>query len=139
MRRTAADMNNKTASFNESPSYVFLHEDAFETYFEPYRHPNTTANVWNDVGLSAYGKDWETLKEVSPDYVWTVIESEGDRWITPGFHVVNRVCYLITKKPHMFLPFEFKSAWRPTSLTPLGLLRQMNKIKRTFTMNNIAI
>ncbi|MEO6291313.1 MAG: hypothetical protein ABIO88_01680 [Burkholderiaceae bacterium] len=132
-------MNNKTASFHESQPYVFLHEDAFETYFEPYRHPNTIANVWNDLGLSAHGKDWETLKEVSPDYVWTVIESEGDRWITPGFHVVNRVCYLITKKPHMFLPFEFKSAWRPTSLTSLGLLRQMNKIKRTFAINNIAI
>ena len=132
-------MNTKTLIFNETKPYVFLHEDAFEAYFEPYRHPNATGDVWNDLGLSAYGKDWETLKEVSPDYVWTVIESEGDRWITPGFHVVNRLCYLITKKPHMFLPFEFKSAWRPTSLTPLGLLRQMNKIKRIFTINNIAI
>ena len=82
-------MNNKTVSIHESQPYVFLHEDAFETYFEPYRDPNTTANVWNDLGLSAYGKDWETLKEVSPNYVWMVIESEGDRWITPGFHVVK--------------------------------------------------
>ena len=132
------DINNKTTNNHDSLHYVFLHEDAFEAYFEPCRHPNTMANVWNDLGLSAYGKDWETLKEVSPNYVWTVIESEGDRWITLGFHVVNRVGYLITKKPHMFLPFEFKSAWRPTFLTPLGLLRQMNKIRRTFAINNIA-
>lgn len=139
MRQTVANMSDEVVNTNEPQPYVFLHEDAFEAYFEPYRHPNTTSSVWNDLGLAAYGKDWEILKTVSSDYVWTVVESEGDRWITPGFHVVNRVCYLITKKPHMFLPFEFKSAWRPTFLTPLGLLRQINIIKRTFTINNIAV
>jgi hypothetical protein len=139
LKQIAIDMNNETISINETQAFVFLHEDAFEAYFEPYQHSNAISNIWNDLGLSAYGKEREMLKTVSPNYVWTVVESEGDRWITPGFHVVNRVCYLITKKPHMFLPFEFKSAWRPTFLTPLGLLRQVNKIKRTFTINNIAI
>jgi hypothetical protein len=129
----------ETVNSNESQPYVFLHEDAFYAYFEPYRHPDATCNVWNELGLSAYGKDWATLKTVSSDYVWTVVDCDGDQWITPGFHVVNRVCYLITRKPHMFLPFEFKSARRPSSLTLLGLLRQVNKIKRTFTINNIAI
>jgi len=113
-----ADMTHAVLSTSESQPYVILHEDAFDAYFEPYRHPAATSNIWNDLGLTAYGKDWETLKTV---------------------HVVNRVCYLVTRKPHLFLPFEFKSAWRPTFLTPLGLLRQVNKIKRTFTTNNIAI
>jgi hypothetical protein len=132
------DMSNEAVDTHELQPYVFLHEDAFEAYFEPYRHPAATSNIWNDLGLIAYGKDWKTLKTVSSDYVWTVVECEGDQWITPGFHVVNRVCYLVTKKPHLFLPFEFKSAGRPTFLTPLGLLRQVNKIKRTFATNNIA-
>ena len=123
---------------NESQPVVMLHEDAFEAYFEPYRHPVAESDIWNDLGLTAYGKDWATLKTVSSDYVWTVVDCDGDQLITPGFHVVNRVCYLITKKPHLFLPFEFKSARRPTLLTPLGLLRQVNKIKRTFTQNKIA-
>lgn len=131
-------MSIETVNSNESQPYVFLHEDAFEAYFEPYRHPDATSSIWNDLGLTAYGKDWATLKTVSSDYVWTVVDCDGDQWITPGFHVVNRVCYLVTRKPHMFLPFEFKSARYPTFLTSLGLLRQVNKIKRTFTINRIA-
>jgi hypothetical protein len=132
-------MSIETVNSNESQPYVFLHEDAFEAYFEPYRHPDATSSIWNDLGLTAYGKDCATLKTVSSDYVWTVVDCDGDQWITPGFHVVNRVCYLITRKPHMFLPFEFKSARRPTFLTSLGLKRQTNKIKRTFASNNVAV
>lgn len=130
-----ADMTLDAIRANASQPVVMLHEDAFEAYFEPYRHPAAETDIWNDLGLTAYGKDWATLKTVSSDYFWTVVDCDGDQWITPGFHVVNRVCYLITKKPHLFLPFEFKSARRPTFLTPLGLLRQVNKIKRTFTIN----
>jgi hypothetical protein len=134
-----SNISIETVNSNESQPYVFLHEDAFEAYFEPYRHPDATSSIWNDLGLSAYGKDWATLKTVSSDYVWTVVDCDGDQWITPGFHVVNRVCFLVTRKPHMFLPFEFKSAQRPTFLTSLGLKRQTNIIKRTFASNNIAV
>jgi hypothetical protein len=132
-------MSIATVNSNKSQPYVLLHEDAFEAYFEPYRHPDATSSIWNDIGLTAYGKDWATLKTVSSDYVWTVVDCDGDQWITPGFHVVNRVCYLVTRKAHMFLPFEFKSARRPTFLTTLGLKRQVGKIKRIFATNNIAI
>ena len=132
------DMSIETVNSNESQPYVLLHEDAFEAFFEPYRHPDATSSIWNDLGLTAYGKDWATLKTVSSDYVWTVVDCDGDQWIAPGFHVVNRVCYLVTRKPHKFLPFEFKSARRPTFLTSRGLLRQVNKIKRTFAINSIA-
>ena len=133
-----ADMALDAIRANASQPVVMLHEDTFEAYFEPYRHPAAETDIRNSMGLTAYGKDWETLKTVPSDYVWTVVDCDGDQLITPGFHVVNRVCYLITKKPHLFLPFEFKSARRPTLLTPLGLLRQVNKIKRTFTQNKIA-
>jgi hypothetical protein len=132
-------MSIEAANSNASQPYVLLHEDAFDAYFEPYRHPNATSSIWNDLGLTAYGKDWATLKTVSSDYVWTVVDCDGDQWITPGFHVVNRVCYLVTRKPHMFLPFEFKSARRPSFLTRLGLKRQVTKIKRAFASSNIAI
>lgn len=128
-----ADMTLDATRANASQPVVMLHEDAFEAYFEPYRHPASETDIWNNLGLTVYGKELATLKTVSSDYVWTVVDCDGDQWITPGIHVVNRVCYLVTKKPHMFLPFEFKSARRPTFLTPLGLLRQVNKIKLTFT------
>jgi hypothetical protein len=72
-------MTNDAVSTSESPPVVILHEDAFDAYFEPYRHPATASNIWNDLGLTAYGKDWETLKTVSSDYVWTVVECEGDQ------------------------------------------------------------
>ncbi len=122
---------------DNSPSTLMLHEDAFVAYFEPYRHPAAETDIWNNLGLTAYGRDWATLKTVSPDYVWTVVDSDGDQWITPGIHVVNRICYLVTRRPHLFLSLEFKSARRPTFLTPLGLKRQLSKINYAFASNRI--
>lgn len=104
-----------------------FHEDAFEEYFRPVR-PVVSA-VWGGYGLEAYGKDLETICNSDPNRVWTVVDGEGSsQWILPGFHHVNRICYLITEKPHHFVPVEVRV--RDDALTPLGLRRQVNRLAR---------
>jgi hypothetical protein len=48
--------------------------------------------------------DFEDVVNKSMNTVWTVVEAEDDdgreHWIAcPGFHVVNKMGYILTKKP----------------------------------------
>jgi len=109
-----------------------LHEDTFYDFFKPFRHPDAQHDIWGGHGLETFGKDLEMADQYDPNYVWTVVDGEFDsQWIVPGFHFVNRVCYLITKRAHRFIPIEFRIRGdRHSSLTPLGLRRQSLKVER---------
>ena len=48
---------------------LILHEDAFYAYFKPYRHPEAQNCIWGGHGLEHYGKDFEVVHRLSPDYV----------------------------------------------------------------------
>ena len=111
-----------------------LHEDAFYEYFKPYRHPDACHDIWGGLGLETFGKDLDTVRKLDVSYLWTVVEggSNNDQWITPGYHFVNRICYLVTEKSHQGIDVDFRVPSRLNSLTPIGLTRQMNKISRLF-------
>jgi hypothetical protein len=111
---------------------VVLYEDAFYEYFKPYRHPDSSHNIWGGLGLETFGKDLEIVRRLDDSYVWTVLDgdSSNDQWIIPGYHLVNRICYLVTEKSHNGIDVDFRVPSRLNSLTPLGLKRQINKIDR---------
>lgn len=109
-----------------------LHEDTFYEYFDPYRHPEAHFNIWGGIGLETFGKDIEIVRKIEPEYLWTVVDDgEGpDQWIATGYHHVNRVCYLITRRPHNWIPVEFRIPHRMTTLTPIGIRRQITVLER---------
>jgi hypothetical protein len=109
-----------------------LHEDAFYEHFVPYRHPNASHDIWGGDGLETFGSDMEIVKTFDSQFLWTVIDGDAGRdvWIAPGFHYVNRICHLVTKRAHHGIPVQFRVASPPTSLTPVGLTRQLRKIER---------
>ena len=76
----------------------------------------------------------ELVYRCDKNYLWTVLEDgiSDDYWIVTGFHYVNRICYLLTEVPHNSIPIDFRVKYRPrpTSLTELGLSRQISRIKR---------
>ena len=114
-----------------------LHEDAFYAYFKPYRHPEAQHSIWGGYGLENYGKDFEVVRRLSPDFVWTVVDGENDeQWITPGIHYVNRICYLVTEVPHAGPDVEFRCSRRMSTLTPLGLKRQLNKLRKVLALGD---
>ncbi|MGD1084468.1 MAG: hypothetical protein ABSA47_06910 [Verrucomicrobiota bacterium] len=45
------------------------------------------------------GQEWEAVRNGPPKNLWTLIECEGLWWISPGFHYVNRLGYLLTTEP----------------------------------------
>lgn len=108
-----------------------LHEDTFYEYFMPIRHPKARHKIWGDIGLETFGRDLEIAHQCDPHHLWTVLDGEmGCQWIVPGLQYVNRVCYLTTKRIHRWIPVEFRVRSDAHSLTPLGLRRQMLKVKR---------
>ncbi len=109
-----------------------FHEDVFYEYFKPFRHPDAQYEIWGGFGLESFGKDLETVKNHDPAYVWTVIDGESGsfQWIIAGAHHVNRVCYLITEVPHNWIDIEFRIGGRPSSLTALGLRRQITRLQK---------
>ena len=111
---------------------VVLHEDTFYEYFKPYRHPDACHDIWGGLGLETFGKDLETVRNLDESYLWTVLEgcSSNDEWIIPGYHFVNRICYLITEISHQGIVVDFRVRSRFSFLTPIGLSRQMNKVAR---------
>ncbi len=113
--------------------YLALHEDAFYEYYKPYRHPKSAHNIWGGHGLETFGSDLELVMTSDRNHLWTVLEdgSCDDYWIATGFHYVNRTCYLLTEVPHYWVPIDFRVRCRPpTSLTQIGLARQISRIKR---------
>ena len=117
-------------------SAVF-HEDVFYEFFRPFRHPSSHFNIWGSYGLETFGEDLQIVKNYAENFVWTVVDgSDGpDQWITPGFHFVNRVCYLLTEVPHNGAWVEFRVARSLRSLTPLGLARRISTLRRMMRAN----
>jgi hypothetical protein len=112
---------------------LLLHEDVFYDYFKPYRHPLAQHDIWGGHGLESFGEDWELVRTLDLDYLWTVVDagdSSDDQSITPGVRYVNRVCYLVTENPRYGLEVDFRCPYRFRSLKPLGLKRQINKLRR---------
>jgi len=107
-----------------------LHEDAFYEFFKPYRHAQAQFDIWGGVGLATFGEDLELVKSLPATHLWTVVDGDGDQWILPGIHTVNRICYLITEVPHDWREIEFRIPNRGYSLTSIGLKRQLNSLAR---------
>lgn len=114
-----------------------FHEDVFYEHFRPFRHPAARFDIWGGHGLETFGDDLQLAFEHDEHHVWTVVEGEQgtDQWIIPGFHRVNRICFLLTEVAHFDAPIEFRIERGPRSLTPIGLARRITTLKRILSEN----
>ena len=117
--------------------YSVFHEDVFYEHFRPFRHPLARYDIWGGHELETFGDDLQLAFNYDYDYVWTVVDGgEGpDQWIIPGFHHVNRICFLLTEVAHFDAPIEFRIERGPHSLTPIGLARRITTLKRILSEN----
>lgn len=51
-------------------------------------------------GNGSYLREYADVKDLDNHYVWTVMEGDDGTWVTDaGFHVVNKIGYLVTQNP----------------------------------------
>jgi len=117
-----------------------FHEDVYDAYFQPFRHPAAHFNIWGGHGLETFGDDFQAAKKYAPNFVWTVVDGceSPNQWITPGLHYVNRVSYLLTHEPHDWAPIEFRVERSFRAITPRGLACRMTTLRRVIRLNQIA-
>lgn len=122
------------------PSTTVFHEDVYYAYFQPFRHPSSSFNIWGGHGLETFGADFQIVNHFDHNFVWTVVDGDDgpDQWITPGRQYVNRVCYLLTAVPHNFVPIEFRTEGRPRPITSSGLVRRMTILRQIMQANENA-
>lgn len=61
---------------------------------------NTVDHSYNSLMFETYGVDMDRisrLRETAPSTIWTLHDEGGDRWISAGYHMVNRLGFFITK------------------------------------------
>lgn len=72
-------------------------EQKFDLWMETYKpHMATEGSVRL---YETFGEDLDAVKSASPECVWTLVDCDGLTWITPGFHFVNRMNYIICEVP----------------------------------------
>lgn len=82
-------------------------EDEWFDYFMPI--PNTVPGGTNgECGLTVdnigymfetYGPDLEFVREQPDEFIWTLLEVEGEGILAQGYHIVDRQGYFITEVP----------------------------------------
>lgn len=110
-----------------------FHEYVFYEYFRPFRHPLAGfGDIWGGHGLETYDDDLQLAFKYDSNFVWTVVDcgDSSNEWIIPGFHRVNRICFLLTEVAHFDAPIEFRIERPSQSLTPIGLACRITTLKR---------
>lgn len=65
----------------------------FEKKFRPLLRADATI-LWE-----TYGEDLERIIRTPHDRIWTVVDCDGKLMIVAGYHLVNRMNYIISQKP----------------------------------------
>jgi hypothetical protein len=119
-------------SMKDYGTFAVFHEDVFVEHYRPYvPRAIPRAEIYGDFELQPSREVYAVLRGVDRLRVWTIIEDGNDcsrnLYYSPGFHVVNRVGYAVTHKPHCDAQVEFCAYWR-RSLSQRGLAREINKL-----------
>lgn len=72
--------------------------DDFERHYSLRRNSYDPMAGLGGTLFGATGIEWDAVSQCSPSAVWTLLESEDLWWISPGFHFVNRLGYLLTNE-----------------------------------------
>lgn len=72
--------------------------EEFEAKYVPVEWGRTECG--NPALLETYGDELDRVKKTPVKHIWTVVDGDGGSMVVcAGFHVVNRVNYIITEQP----------------------------------------
>jgi hypothetical protein len=72
------------------------------TLLPNHLNPNATWGYGDGAGclFETYGEELEFVRKQDPATIWTLVDGDdGDMYVITGYHLVNRVGYLISTTP----------------------------------------
>jgi hypothetical protein len=84
------------------PTEVTLSEDEFFKQFRPIKNNLVKDASYEGCMFETFGDELIEVKKqlaIFPMHIWTILSSEGEMVIVQGFHLFNRMGYLITELP----------------------------------------
>lgn len=82
--------------------HKMISEDDFYRLYKPVKNPFVKNGPWNGCMLETYGLEFAHVREVlveNPNKVWTVLDCDGELFLSSGYSHVNRMGYIITEVP----------------------------------------
>jgi len=69
--------------------------------FKPVKNHLTPNTKLEGLVFETRGNNLGFVRAANPDCVWTLVEGDSNRWyVVDGYHLINRIGYLITEIPH---------------------------------------
>jgi hypothetical protein len=73
--------------------------DQFEA-LKPILNPYDDNASLDGVMFETYGEELQHVKKQDPRHIWTYCEEDDILFLSQGFHLVNRLGYVITELPY---------------------------------------
>jgi hypothetical protein len=74
-------------------------ENEFYENFTPVENHLDNNASWDNCMFETYGEEEDYVREQDNNNIWTIVEGDNDTmFIESGFHIVNRMGYLITEE-----------------------------------------
>lgn len=71
----------------------------FVDEYQPIENHIDMNAAFDGMMFETYGNELEFVRSQNEKKIWTILEGdEGETLICPGYHLVNRIGYMITKK-----------------------------------------
>jgi len=73
--------------------------DQFEE-LKPITNPYDDNASLDGVMFETYGQELDYVRQQDPRYIWTFCEEDDILFLSQGYHLVNRIGYVITELPY---------------------------------------
>ena len=74
--------------------------ETFVKKYQPIPNPLDENAGIDGYLIETYGEELDTVRSTIVKYVWTMVDGDdGDLYLSPGYHLVNRLGYIITRIP----------------------------------------
>ena len=114
--RLAAMADDWEKQENSIDSHEFY--DKYKPVYNHIENPNSFSEgqtTADEIGIAqcfeTYGEEWEYVKKQPDNKIWTVINTEGQDIICQGYHLVNRMHYMIATVPYKEGDKDFFIDW----------------------------
>lgn len=73
--------------------------ETFEEIYKPIKNTLVENAAIDGYMFETYGEELDMVKTNSPNKIWTFIGDDSGDYICSGYHIVNKIGYLITEIP----------------------------------------